>query len=114
MAAWEEQVVPVEGVASRLNRDLENRGGDVQATPTGTQTGWTGLTLDADGRNDREYDQRGGDFYQVNADGEGWSELDYDPDGRNSREYADKLTLVSELTNKRYADADSLRQAYKD
>jgi len=112
MAAWENQVIPVEGVASRLDRDLENRGGDIQATPTGTRTGWTGLTLVVDGRNEREYNQRGGDWYQVNATGEGWSELDYDPDGRNSREYADKFTLVSALTGKRYEDADSLRQAY--
>jgi len=114
MAAWEEQTIAVESPASRLARDLDNRGGDMQATSTGTLTGWTGLTLDADGRNDREYEQRRGDHYQVNADGQGWSELAYDPDGRNAREYADKYTLVSALANKRYDDADSLRQAYKD
>ena len=108
-ASWETQPAS-ETAAQRYARDVETRGGDwsratlsAGADPTWTPTGDSELVLDADGRIDREYLRRGGDFY---LDGAG--DTQYDADGRNDREYADGATLVSAITDAAFADAADL------
>lgn len=58
----------------------------------------------AGGRNDREYDDRGGDHY-LDEDGV----MQYDEDGRNSREYANRTTLVSAINGRVYEGAHLLQ-----
>lgn len=99
--------------ASRWQRDGVNRRGDHRMVTDANgeavldSRGWTTLSYDDDGRNDREYDQRRGDHYVVDNE-DGTQTLEYDPDGRNDREYVNRQTGVSAITNAKGDRFDSL------
>jgi hypothetical protein len=90
----------LEDTASRKNRDLDQRGGEwnvKSGTLDGNLDPTDNLTLVAAGREDREFNSRGGDVtYSGKILAPGAPK--YDADGRNARLYADRTTLVSHLT----------------
>ncbi len=107
-AAWMTQP-PEETASSRWTRDGLTRGGDYNGA-TLTNGVWVGngdgaLVYAVNGRVEREYTARGGDFY---LDGAG--NVAYDPDGRNDREYATlPPALVSAITGGSFAGKANLQ-----
>ncbi len=102
-----------ENPASRWARDAQARRGDNQMAKDGSGNaildarGWTTLTYNATSRNDREYNQRRGDWYVTSTNGV--QSLTYDPNGRNDREYVAYATGISAITGAKGDRFDNLK-----
>jgi hypothetical protein len=96
---------PVETAAQRHARDLTQRRGDWQLDGSGNLVYVAPGTLG--GRNNREFDRRGGDHYYT-YDVNGNPVDNYDANGRNDRLYVDRKTGNSAITGGQHDQLDAL------